>query len=164
MISFLLPGRPIPKPRMTQRDKYEPSAAARRYWAWANELRLVARKIVAGGEFLQGPLSLSAMFYLPIPTGWNRKSRQAALEGRIGHIVRPDLKNLVAGLEDACNGVLWQDDSQIVEYGIVRKVYDAEPHTGCVVQAIDDMEADLRALKAAQTLYLQSYAPGGAGH
>lgn len=32
-------------------------------------------------------------------------------------IARPDLDNLLKPLLDACNGILWKDDSQVVQYG-----------------------------------------------
>ncbi len=32
-------------------------------------------------------------------------------------IVRPDLDNLLKPFLDACNGILWKDDSQVVQYG-----------------------------------------------
>ena len=71
---------------------YDPSSKERK--ALAKSL-MVYRKFP---EILTNRLALTARFYLPKSKG--RKS---------------DLSNYLKALEDAGNGVLWKDDSQIIE-------------------------------------------------
>lgn len=64
-----------------------------------------------------GDLKVTLRFYMTPP---KRKVRE-----RPG--VKPDLSNLIKNVEDACNGVLWRDDAQIVSYGdSTGKYYDWE--------------------------------------
>jgi len=39
---------------------------------------------------------------------------------------RGDLGNLIGGVEDALNGVLWEDDAQIEEYGEMKRWVPSE--------------------------------------
>lgn len=87
----------------------------RRGTAWSSVCGLVARQY-APETPLSGPLGLRLTFVLPRP-----KKPKATTP-----IVRPDLENMVKGLADSWNGVLWADDSQIVELG-ARKIYGLEP-------------------------------------
>lgn len=63
-----------------------------------------------------GPVALSALFVLPIPPSYLLKS------GRIkkGHspvpTSPPDLDKLVRAVKDACSGVIYKDDAQVVRY------------------------------------------------
>jgi Holliday junction resolvase RusA-like endonuclease len=43
----------------------------------------------------------------------------------IPHVVKPDIKNIVASLEDACKGIVWADDCQVNKYGSSYKRYIA---------------------------------------
>lgn len=123
-----IPGTPVPKPRMTQRDKFMPSLGARRYFSWAKHARLCGAQALmeqygSRGHFA-GPVAIRAIFYLPIPRSVSKAEREARrLEG---HVQKPDLKNLVAGLEDALNKVLWGDDAQIDTYREARKLWTDE--------------------------------------
>jgi Holliday junction resolvase RusA-like endonuclease len=40
---------------------------------------------------------------------------------RVFHTSRPDASNVLKLLEDACNGMLWRDDSQIVSAKIIKQ-------------------------------------------
>ncbi|HBJ02164.1 MAG TPA: RusA family crossover junction endodeoxyribonuclease [Lysinibacillus sp.] len=41
-------------------------------------------------------------------------------------ITKPDADNLIKGIKDGCNKVIWYDDSQIVEMN-VRRFYSEHP-------------------------------------
>jgi len=117
-------GGPVPKPRMTRRDRWMPSKAVQRYHFWADLVRVMGRSLFKGGP-LHMPVIIRATFYLPIPKSVSRPERLR--RSATPHVIKPDLKNLIAGLEDALNGTAWHDDSQIVGYDQCRKVWG---HTG----------------------------------
>lgn len=69
---------------------------------------------VATGELFEGPIVLSLAFYLPRP--------KSAPKSVLYPAKRPDLSKLIRSTEDALKGVLWVDDSQVVDL-LVRKRY-----------------------------------------
>lgn len=88
-------------------------------------LRLAAQHVMAGKVPLDGPLYVDVDAWFPIPSGWPKKKREAAARGEIKPTVKPDLDNLIKCL-DAFNGIVWQDDKQIVCIQ-VAKLYAEAP-------------------------------------
>lgn len=126
-VTLVVPGEPVAQPRyrhashrtwsgQTITTSYLPSDHP--IWAYRAALREAARQ--AGLTPLDQPLILSAQFYLPRP---KRLLSRRAPDGPIWHTGRPDLSNLIKGLEDALNGTAWMDDSVIVGYGAMGKWY-----------------------------------------
>lgn len=67
------------------------------------------------GRLLDGPLRVSLQFYRPRPKGHygakglNKKGRESTAPTG-----KPDVLKLARGVEDACTGIVWRDDAQIV--------------------------------------------------
>jgi Holliday junction resolvase RusA-like endonuclease len=57
------------------------------------------------------PLEAVITFYMPIPPSWSEKKRRAHLGEP--HTQRPDASNLVKTVEDALNGIIYEDDAQV---------------------------------------------------
>jgi Holliday junction resolvase RusA-like endonuclease len=112
---YTILGTPVAqgRPRFTKAGHcYDPNKSK----AWKNFVALELRR--QGAVPMVGALSVSMAFLLPKPKGAKRDKP----------IVKPDLSNLTKAIEDAGNGILWHDDSQIVslmaskEYGGVAGV------------------------------------------
>jgi Holliday junction resolvase RusA-like endonuclease len=73
-----------------------------------------------------------------VPQSWSRRKRADAIADKIRPKTKPDVSNILKGIEDALNGVWYADDSQIVEYGLIGKWYAEEPR----VYVRLDTEAD----------------------
>jgi Holliday junction resolvase RusA-like endonuclease len=69
------------------------------------------------GPLLDGPLRVTFVFYRQRPKGHFRKNGQLSGTGLedTHPTMRPDVLKLARGAEDALTGVLWRDDSQIVD-------------------------------------------------
>ncbi|MDG3034169.1 RusA family crossover junction endodeoxyribonuclease [Vibrio parahaemolyticus] len=76
---------------MTQRDKWKPSAQAKRYFAYKDECRLKRVFVPTHGAHIT--------FHLPMPKSWSQKKRKK-MDGR-PHKQRPDKDNLEKALLDA---------------------------------------------------------------
>lgn len=61
------------------------------------------------------PVYLSVEVKKTIPKSWTKQKTQAALRGEIWPTSKPDTSNYYKLVEDALNGILYADDSQIVE-------------------------------------------------
>lgn len=63
---------------------------------------------------LSGDLYVSVEFVWEHPKSWGKKRVAELRERCIYKPSRPDIDNLCKGVFDALNGVIWNDDSQIV--------------------------------------------------
>lgn len=121
MISFFIPGRP----RSTQTGSVITvngrSFPVRRGTAWSSLCGLVARQY-APAVPITGAVRCELVFHLRAP-----KVRRSSWP-----VTTPDAENLCKGLLDSWNGVLWEDDSQVVEL-VLRKVYARDGKVGVAV-------------------------------
>lgn len=57
---------------------------------------------------------------------------KSAPKSRVYPTVRPDIDNLIKTVCDACNGVLWKDDGQIVSVSAHKRYHEREGIAICV--------------------------------
>lgn len=72
------------------------------------------------------PLRVTIVAVFGVPVSWPKKKRLAALQGVLRHTRKPDYDNVCKAVCDALNGIVFEDDCQIVS-GEVEKVYGPEP-------------------------------------
>lgn len=87
----LYPVVPVPKPRMTQRDKWQKRPAVMRYRAFCDDLRARKCTFPESGSHV--------IFHMPMPKSWSKKKR-AEMLGQ-PHRQKPDRDNLEKALMDA---------------------------------------------------------------
>lgn len=66
-----------------------------------------------------GPLVLTVEFVRTFPKSMPKKRRATERP-----TTKPDLSNLLKGVEDALNGVAWRDDSQLVDVRMTKRYGD----------------------------------------
>jgi Holliday junction resolvase RusA-like endonuclease len=93
---YKLEINPVSKPRMTQSDKWKKRTATDKYWAYKDALILMANK-----QGLHGlPTEIAGIhFYIEMPKTWSKKKRSEMVSQF--HTEKPDLDNLLKGLQDA---------------------------------------------------------------
>ncbi len=125
MIRVVIDGRPISKgrARMTALGRAYTPAKTR---AYESHGRMAAQIAMGGRSPLDGSLSAVVTAKLPVPASWSAKKRAAALSGVVLPVSRPDIDNYLKSCFDALNGIVWKDDSQIVEV-FARKIYAEKP-------------------------------------
>ena len=87
----------------------------------------------------QGPLKVTVGAFLPIAASWSKKKRAAALANLIRPTCKPDADNILKML-DGLNGIVWGDDSQIVE-AQVSKLYSDQPRLVVSVWELEQRRA-----------------------
>jgi len=100
-IAFVVPGRPVPAVRMTQRGKWV-KFNAQRYLAYKQQIGWEARKAMGHREPLEGPIGVEVTAVIS--------------GGRPG-----DVDNIAKAILDGCNGVVWEDDRQVVALHVYRQ-------------------------------------------
>ena len=76
-------------------------------------------------EPLETPVSLYLYIRMPIPKSYSKKRTEACLNGSEQPIKKPDASNILKSVEDGLNGVVYKDDSQIINIH-VTKVYSTQ--------------------------------------
>lgn len=93
------PINPVPKPRMTQRDRWAKRPPVLRYFAFCDEVKAQGVKLENCGEHI--------VFKVPMPKSWSNK-KKAEMEGK-PHQQRPDIDNYLKSLLDA----VFDDDATV---------------------------------------------------
>ena len=111
---------------------YDP-AKSRDYKSY---VRLIAAQNAPDSP-VEGAIEFSLRIYRAIPKGMPKYKREAAKEGRLRPITKPDVSNVLKGVEDALKGVWYKDDSQIVGYGVLGKWYDERPRIEIMMRELE---------------------------
>lgn len=88
---------------------------------WKQQVAHAARQAYSG-PLLDGALRVTFQFYRVRPkghygvSGLNKKGRESKAPTS-----KPDVLKLARGVEDACTGVIWRDDAQIVTELLVKE-------------------------------------------
>jgi Holliday junction resolvase RusA-like endonuclease len=77
---------------------------------------------------IDGGVSVEFMFHMPIPKSTTKKRKWEMEHGEAHHLKKPDIDNLEKFMLDCMNGIVWNDDRQIVKL-VSRKQYNIEPKT-----------------------------------
>ena len=80
---------------------------------------------------IQGPIIVHINFHIKRPKSHYRTGKYEGIvkdKAPIAHTSKPDIDNLAKFVLDACNNVLWKDDSIIVDLHLVKH-YSDKPKT-----------------------------------
>lgn len=132
MIKLLFEGEPVAasRPRVTRRGW---AYNAPKYEAYKSQAQLDARRQYLG-EPLKGALFVKVVFYRSVQKSVSKAERQRRLANEHRPVFKPDIDNLFKAITDACTGIIWHDDNQIVSAEIEKK-YSSKPRV--------EMEVDL---------------------
>lgn len=98
---------PVPKPRMTRRDKWAKRPCVTTYFEYCNKLREIGASVPDGGAHVR--------FIMPMPKSWSAK-KKAEMAGK-PHQQKPDLDNLLKALFDATR----KEDSGIYSISAIKE-------------------------------------------
>lgn len=88
---------------------------------------------------LAGPLIVSLKFYRHIQSSVSKKERELRLTGAHRPVVKPDTDNYIKSTLDGLNGLLWEDDNQIVKI-VAEKYYSDRPRIEVEVERLEQNE------------------------
>jgi len=138
VIEFTLAGAPVGKgrPRFVKATgrAFTPERTVR----FEDRLSLAAQAAMNGRPLMEGPLQVIVEARMPVPVSKPKKWQTAALAGQIRPVVKPDADNF-AKMLDACNLIVWTDDSQVVDLRVL-KFYSASPELRVRVSEINEDE------------------------
>lgn len=97
--------------------------------SWQREVGDAAREAMDNAPlefdpFVLGPLDVSMIFYVQRPKGHygtGRNAHKLKPSAPAYPAVKPDALKLARGTEDALTGIVWRDDSQVVDLHVAKR-------------------------------------------
>lgn len=138
MLKFEIPGSPIGqgRPKFSTINghpkAYDPEKS-RNYKAYVRMLATQAMK-ETGFERIDGPCAVLINAFFEVPKSKSKRFREAALKGDERPTKKPDLSNIIKGIEDSLNGLTYKDDACIVHLAC-QKFYSDNPRVEVFVTA-----------------------------
>ena len=123
-VIFSVYGNPVPKkrPRVTRFGAYTPKESL----AYEGEVAHMAKAAMGSTDPLETPIAAYIYINYAVPPSFSKKRREACLNGS----ERPmgqnlgDIDNVAKQILDACNGIVYLDDKQVVSLHCTKR-YDA---------------------------------------
>lgn len=142
VLAFSCSGIPRGKgrPRATTRGGFARLYTDAKTRSYETSIRQIAEATMAGRAPLQGPLSVSLRIRLSPPASMSKRERQRILAGEQPYLGRIDCDNAAKSALDACNGVCFGDDVQIVRL-FVTKVASERPGLDLRIEALEPQAA-----------------------
>ena len=146
-LTFFVPGKPATQG--SKRAFWRPGMKraglkddCERNLPWRTDVKDAARQMLKNMclpdlSGYEGPVKMEITFFLLRPKAHFGSGKNAAIlkpTAPESPTKKPDMTKLVRPVEDSLKGLVWRDDSQIVET-LARKVYCSEPvEEGCFVE------------------------------
>lgn len=139
MITFTVDGDPVGKQRARHRftGKFVQSYTPNKTRTYETSIREAAQAAMGSSEPLETPVTLYLYIRAPIPKSTPKSRLQGFLDGSVKPIKKPDASNVLKSVEDAMNGVVYKDDSQIVNIHIAKVYASVSGVDICVKECID---------------------------
>jgi len=123
-ITFTVPGPPHGKgrPRFARRGNFVATYTDAKTSSYEDQIRFYALQAMGSSKPLKTALEAFIYVRLPVPQSYSKKRTEACLSGLERPCKKPDLDNVVKSFMDGMNGIVYQDDDQVVEIH-TTKVY-----------------------------------------
>ena len=117
VVAFRIEGRPSPcqRPRFSRGHVFKAPEQVAAQLHIATQARFALKDTM-----LEGPIEMRVFFYFEKPKKFKQEHNWFC--------GRPDTDNLIKQLKDACNSIVYKDDSQIVRI-IAEKSYGSKSFT-----------------------------------
>jgi Holliday junction resolvase RusA-like endonuclease len=133
---LILDGEPVGKgrPRFSRQTghAYTPEKTAR----FEERLAWAAQSTMNRAPLLEGALHMTVVAYFSVPSSKSAKWKTDALAHRVRPTKKPDIDNIIKGVADALNKVVYVDDTQIVSLN-TRKFYSDRPRIEISIRRVD---------------------------
>ena len=122
-VAFVIPGTPVGKgrPKFARRGNFVTTYTPEKTATYENLVKVKAEQAMDGRPMIDGPVEVSIRLIVTPPASWSQKKQREALEGRIFPTSKPDIDNVLKGIMDACNEIVFKDDKQAVDVRVVKR-------------------------------------------
>ena len=137
MIAFTIPGTPVGKgrPRFARRGAFVSTYTDAKTAIYENLVKVKAQEAMNGRPLIEGAVSVVVALYVTPPASWSQKKQRAALAGELYPTSKPDVDNVIKGIFDACNEIVWRDDKQACDVRVIKR-YDQTARAAVEVRSL----------------------------
>lgn len=127
MTTFSVDADPVGKQRAryAKRGNFVQAYTPEKTRTYETLIKEAGIQAMGTSEPLETPVTLYLYIRMPIPKSYSKKRVEACLNGSEQPIKKPDASNILKSVEDGLNGVVYKDDSQIINIH-VTKVYSTQ--------------------------------------
>lgn len=136
-IAFVIPGTPVGKgrPKFARRGNFVTTYTPEKTASYENLVKVKAHEAMNGRPAIEGAVSVVVALYVTPPASWSQKKQRAALAGEIFPTSKPDVDNVIKGIFDACNEIVWRDDKQACDVRVIKR-YDHTARAAVEVRSL----------------------------
>lgn len=122
-VVFVVPGEPVGKgrPRIGKVGQHARMFAPQKTANYEGLVAMAAQEALAGRPLIVGPVLMELHMFHPVPRSWSKKRQAMALVGEVMPTVKCDADNCLKAVCDALNGVVWRDDTQVVNVFLAKR-------------------------------------------
>lgn len=122
-IEFTVPGAPVGKgrPKFARRGNFVTTYTPEKTVNYENLVKMAAVLAMDGFEMFEGAVAVVMWLYVTPPSSWSQKKQREALLNNILPTSKPDIDNVIKGIFDAMNEIVWKDDKQVVELTVKKR-------------------------------------------
>ena len=125
-IHFQVEGDPKGKgrPRFSRAGKFTRVYTDKQTLDYEAVIKFFAAEAMGSTDLLETPVSVFLYIRHAVPQSYSKKRTEACLSGLEQPCKKPDIDNIAKTFLDGMNGVIFKDDTQVVDLH-VKKVYSA---------------------------------------
>ena len=115
-ITFKVEATPVGKgrPKFARRGNFVSTYTPTKTREYEDLIRDAAKQAMGTTEPLKTPVAAYIYITVPIPQSYPKKRFKACLEGLERPCKKPDIDNIVKAYLDSMNGIVYDDDTQVV--------------------------------------------------
>lgn len=124
-VAFVIPGAPVGKgrPKFARRGNFVTAYTPEKTASYENLVKMAASQAMAGRDMITGAVCVGIHLFVTPPASWSQKKQREAISGAgLYPTSKPDVDNVIKGIFDAMNEIVWKDDKQVVDV-VVSKRY-----------------------------------------
>lgn len=103
--------------------------------SYESTVRLFAAQAMSGQPPIAGPVAVGLHIDVQIPASWSKAKRDRAIKAVERPTTKPDIDNVTKAIFDAINGVVWNDDVQVVTMHASKR-YSETPGVTVIVREV----------------------------
>ena len=122
-INFVIPGVPVAKgrPRFARHGAFVRTFTPEKTASYENLVKVKAEEAMQGRALIDGPCVVTLSLFVTPPASWSKKKTNDALTGAIYPTSKPDADNVLKGILDAMNDIVFKDDKQVVDFACSKR-------------------------------------------